>query len=101
MWPVDRCVLTDDDFAPPMVTDRPETVQLERPTAAGSAHSAKPATAKQTPGYTGYIPGETSRLQSSNPVERPRPKLRMKHCTTGEVLNGAPHKESLNRPNIV
>jgi hypothetical protein len=30
LWPVDRCVFTDDDFAPAMITYRPETIQLER-----------------------------------------------------------------------
>jgi hypothetical protein len=36
LWPVDRSVVTDDDFAPSLVTDRPETVQLQKPTAYGT-----------------------------------------------------------------
>jgi hypothetical protein len=68
-------MLMDNDFAPPMVTHRPENVQVET-IAAGIAHSAKLATPKQTPAYTGYILVETISLQSSNSVERPRPKLR-------------------------
>jgi hypothetical protein len=32
-WFVDLSVFTDDDFAPSMTTDRPETVQLEEPSA--------------------------------------------------------------------
>jgi hypothetical protein len=30
MWPVDRYFFMDDDFAPYTVTDRPETIQLQK-----------------------------------------------------------------------
>jgi hypothetical protein len=30
MWPVDLYLFMDDDFAPYMVTDRPETIQLQK-----------------------------------------------------------------------
>jgi hypothetical protein len=60
LWSVDRGVFTDDDFAPSMVADRTETIQLKRPTAEGienfglsSAHAAEPATPKQTTLYNG------------------------------------------------
>jgi hypothetical protein len=60
LWPADRFVFTDD-FAPSIVTDRPQTIQLEKATADGienfcltSAHGAKSA----TPGHNGYIPIE-------------------------------------------
>jgi hypothetical protein len=62
LWPANSCVFTDDDIAPSMVTNRPETIQLEKTTADGiehfslsSAYAAKPETLKQTPGYKGYI----------------------------------------------
>jgi hypothetical protein len=62
LWSVDRCVFKDDVIAPSLVTDRPETIQLEKRTAdgignfsLGSAHAAKPGTPKQTPGYNGYL----------------------------------------------
>jgi hypothetical protein len=52
----------DSDFAPSMVIDQPEIIQLEKPTAGQtenfrlrSAHAAKPASPKQTPAYNGYI----------------------------------------------
>jgi hypothetical protein len=61
LWPVDRYIFTDDDFAAFMVTERPETIQLEKPTAeetehfsVSSTHAAKPAIPKQTPGYNEY-----------------------------------------------
>jgi hypothetical protein len=53
LWPVDRYVFTDDDFAPSTVTDRPETIELQKIAAAGiehfglgSAYATMPATTK-------------------------------------------------------
>jgi hypothetical protein len=63
LWPVDRYVFTDDDFAPSTVTDQPETIELQKITPAGierfglgSAYATMPATPKYTPGYNGCIP---------------------------------------------
>jgi hypothetical protein len=106
LWPVDRCVFTGDDVAPSMVIDRPEIIQLERPTTEwidyfilSPAHAAKPAAPKQTPCCNGYIPMEKIIPLPSNPAERPRPKSRRKHTASG-VLTVTLHKESLNGPNI-
>jgi hypothetical protein len=56
-----------DDFVPSTVTDRPETIQAEKPAADGienfslsSIREAKPKTPKQTPGYNEYIALENS-----------------------------------------
>jgi hypothetical protein len=63
-------VFTDDEFAPSMVTDRPETVQLEKPSADGiekfspsSPNADQPGTRKQTLGYNGYVSVEMIRLK--------------------------------------
>jgi hypothetical protein len=100
-------LLTEHDFAASTVTNRPETIQLEKPTAdeiehfrLSSAHEAKPGTPKQTPGYNGYIFVENIFPLSSNSAERPRPKSRRNHCASVAVLTGTPHKKSMNRPNI-
>jgi hypothetical protein len=107
LWPVDRCVFTDDDFAPSMATDQPQTIQREGPPSEGSENfslssvlAAKPATAKQTPGYNGYTPRETTGPLPPYSAERPRPKSRRKDTASGVVLIRTAHKESLNNPNI-
>jgi hypothetical protein len=105
VWPVDRFVFKDDDFAPSVVTDRPGTIQLERQTAVGTvyfslsyAHAAKPSIPKQTPGYNGYIPVENINLLLSNCAERPTPQSRWTQPASGVVLTRTSHKESLNMP---
>jgi hypothetical protein len=80
LWPVDRYVFTDDDFDPFMVTDRPEKIQLEKPTAEGIAHAVKLVIPRQTPGYNGYTPVENITPLPSNSAERQRTKSRRKHC---------------------
>jgi hypothetical protein len=62
MCPADRCVFADDDFALSMTTDRPETIQREKPTAEGienfsliSTHASQPATVTPTTGYYGQF----------------------------------------------
>jgi hypothetical protein len=86
LWPVDRNVFTDADFAPSMVTH--------------ATHVAKPAIPKENPENSGYIPVEKICPLPSNSVERARPKSRKKRSASGVVLTGTPHKNSLNGTNI-
>jgi hypothetical protein len=60
LWPVDRNVFMDADFAPSMVTH--------------ATHVAKPAIPKENPENNGYIPVEKISPLPSNSVERTRPK---------------------------
>jgi hypothetical protein len=105
LWPVDHFVFTDDNFAPSIFTDLPETIQLEKPISdrienlsVSSAHAGKSANPKQTPGCNGYIPVEKIRPLSSNSAEHPRPKSRRKHSVSSVVLIRTPYKKPLNRP---
>jgi hypothetical protein len=89
LWPVDRFVFTDYDSTHPMVTDRPETIQQEKPTtdevkhfSLSSAHATKPATPKQTQGYNGYISVENISPLPSKPVQFPGAKSRGKHAAS-------------------
>jgi hypothetical protein len=73
LWPADRFVFTDGDFASSMVTDRPETFQLEKTTATGTEHlslssalAAKPSNPKQSTGSNGYIHVEKISSLTSN-----------------------------------
>jgi hypothetical protein len=93
--PVDRYVFTDDDFAPSVITDRPETNQIEKQMADGfeifslsSAHAAKPTNTKQTPGYNGCIPVQKITSLPSNSAERPRPKSRRNHTGNCDTIQG-------------
>lgn len=92
LWPVYHFMFTDDDFAPSIFTDLPETLQLEKPTSdrienlsLNSAHAGKSANPKQTPGCNGYIPvGKISPL-SSNSIAYLRPKSRRKHSVSSGI----------------
>jgi hypothetical protein len=93
--------LTDDNIAPFLVTDRPETFQLGRPAAEGAAnfivspaHTAKPATPKQTPGYIGFIRMEKISTLPLNLAENRMLRPGRKHCAPDVFLTRTPHKES-------
>jgi hypothetical protein len=86
LWPVDRNVFTDADFAPSLVTH--------------ASHVAKPAIPKENPANSGYILVEEISPLPSNSAERTRPQSRKKRSASVEVLTGTPHKNSLNGTNI-
>jgi hypothetical protein len=58
-----------------------------------------PETSKQTPGHNGYVHMEKISPMTSSSAERPGPKQRRKHCSSGVVLNRASYEEFFNRPN--
>jgi hypothetical protein len=104
-WPAGRCVFTDADFAPSMVTDRPETVRLEERNARYWTFQlefcilAKPTNPKQTSSYNELNPVWKIAHWLQTP-QKGRTQNQERNTASGKVLTVTPRKESLNRPNI-
>lgn len=97
LWPVDRHVFTDADFAPSAVTDQPEAQQESDTASAATAVSIPgPSHAPQEDRPTqNYVPAHIISPIPSSSADGSRRNVRKRHTASGVLLTGTPHKKTL------